>query len=270
MKGSSKNWPLAEKPDVYVFEHWVPDAWPTDRPAIVLNPEKSSGPIRARPFGKSGLSHNNVRLVAPENPVVFRIASSRLAITQTCALESLGSLEPLWLADTDPVLAAGEVNGQRIVASAVSPSQSEQLALLPAYPLLLGNAIYWCAEQSDALSELKPLRPGEWLTTSGLVKWTEWNGTRTAATSDEPQGNLLEIQRLGIWETADGKAGTSILASTAETNVPKLPTDSAVASSTTKKEPWKKASGNWPQTLIWALLAVLVVESFLFHRKAVY
>lgn len=270
LKGSSKNWPLAEKPDVYVFEHWLPESWPTDRPAIVLNPEKSSGPIRARPLGKTGLSHNNLRLVAPEHPVVFRVTSSRLAITQTCALESLGSLEPLWLANTEPVLAAGEVNGQRIAASAVSPSQSEQLALLPAYPLLLGNAIYWCAEQSDALSELKPLRPGEWLTTSGLVKWTEWNGTRTATTSDEPQGNLLEIQRLGIWETANGKTGTSILASAAETNVPKLPTDSAVASSTAKKEPWKKTSGNWPQKLIWALLAVLVVESFLFHRKAVY
>ena len=180
-------------------------------------------------------------------------------------------MEPLWLADAEPVLAAGEVNGQRIVASAVSPSQSEQLALLPAYPLLLGNAIYWCAEQSDALSELKPLHPGDWLNTSGLVKWSEWNGTRIGAASDEAQGSLLEIQRLGIWETPDGKTGASILASTEETDIPKQPGDtSASASSTPTKQTWKKTTSNWPQKLIWSLLAVLLVESFLFHRRALY
>lgn len=270
-KGDSKSWPLKEKPDVYVFEHWLPEQWPTDRPAIVLNPQKSSGPLHVRVLGKPGLSHSAVRLVAPEHPVVFRVSSSRLAITQTCVLESLGSLEPLWLAAAEPVLAAGEVNGQRIVASAVSPSQSEQLALLPAYPLLLGNAIYWCAEQSDALSELKPLRPGEWLSTTGLVKWSDWNGMRIGSASDEAQGSLLEVQRLGVWETGDGKTGASILASTEETDVPKQPGDAnATASTTQTKQTWKKTTSNWPQKLIWSLLAVLLVESFLFHRKALY
>ena len=270
-KGDSKSWPLKEKPDVYVFEHWMPDQWPVDRPAVVLNPQKSSGPLNVRLLDKSGIPHSAVRLIAPEHPVAFRVSSSRLAITQTCVLESLGSLEPLWLADAEPVLAAGEVNGQRIVASAVSPSQSEQLALLPAYPLLLGNAIYWCAEQSDALSELKPMHPGDWLNTSGLVKWSEWNGTRISTASDEAQGTLLEIQRLGIWETPDGKTGASILASTEETNIPKQPGDtSANAASTPTKQTWKKTTSGWPQKLIWALLAVLLVESFLFHRRALY
>lgn len=270
-KGDSKSWPMKEKPDVYVFEHWVPDAWPADRPAIVLNPQKSAGPLRVRALDRTGIPHSTVRLVAPENPVSFRIATSRVAITQTCAFESLGSLEPVWLAGSETVLAAGEVNGQRIVASAVSPSQSEQLALLPAYPLLLGNAIYWCAEQSDAMSELKPLHPGDWLTTTGLVKWTEWNGTRSAAASDEAQGGILEVQRLGIWETADGKTGSSILASAEETNVPRQSTDATAAKpGAPTKQTWRKTSGNWPQKLIWGLLAVLILESFLFHRRAVY
>jgi len=270
-KGDSKSWPLKEKPDVYVFEHWLPDQWPTDRPAVVLNPKKSSGPLHVRVLDKLGVPHGSVRLIAPEHPVVFRVSSSRIAITQTCILESLGSLEPLWLAAAEPVLVAGEANGQRIVASAVSPSQSEQLALLPAYPLLLGNAIYWCAEQSDALSELKPLRPGEWLNTTGLVKWSAWNGTSIVAASDEAQGSLLEVQRLGIWETADGKTGASILASTEETDVPNQPTTAtARASSSSTKQTWKKTTSNWPQKLIWSLLAVLFIESFLFHRKALY
>lgn len=268
-KGDSKSWPLKEKPDVYVFEHWMPDPWPADRPAIVLNPKKSAGPLRVRVLDLAGVPHGAVRQIAPEHPVAFRISSSRLAITQTCVLESLGSLEPLWLADAEPVLAAGEVNGQRIVASAVSPSQSEQLALLPAYPLLLGNAIYWCAEQSDSLSELKPLRPGDWLSTTGLVKWTDWNGTRIGSSSDEAQATLLEVQRLGVWETADGKTGASILASAEETDVPTQPAVAAT-SAAPASQTWRKTGSNWPQKLIWALLTVLLVESFLFHRKALY
>ena len=268
-KGDSKSWPLKEKPDVYVFEHWAPDPWPADRPALVLNPKKSAGPLRVRVLDLAGVPHGAVRQIASEHPVAFRISSSRLAITQTCVLESLGSLEPLWLADAEPVLAAGEVNGQRIVASAVSPSQSEQLALLPAYPLLLGNAIYWCAEQSDSLSELKPLRPGDWLSTTGLVKWTDWNGTRIGSSSDEAQATLLEVQRLGVWETADGKTGASILASAEETDVPTQPAVAAT-SAAPASQTWLKTSSNWPQKLIWALLTVLLVESFLFHRKALY
>ncbi len=271
LKGGSKSWPMTEKPDVYVFEHWLPDVWPADRPVIVLNPLKSSGPLHVRSLGTAGVPHSAVRLIAPEHPVAFRVSTSRLAITQTSVLESLGSLEPIWLADGEPVLAAGEVSGQRIVASAVSPSQSEQLALLPAYPLLLGNAIYWCAAQGDALSELKPLHPGEWLATTGLVKWSAWNGASIASASDEAQGSLLEVQRLGVWETGDGKTGASILASSEETDVPKQPEDTSAAASTSPgSQNWKPTTSNWPRNLIAALLALLLLESFLFHRKALY
>ena len=272
LKGGSANWPPKDKPDLYVFEHWTPKDWPTDRPAIVLNPLQSAGPLQVRFLGGKGVPHGAVRVVAPDHPVSFRITSSRLAITQTSVFETLGSLEPLWLAGTETVLAAGEINGQRIVASAVSPSQSEQLALQPAYPLLLGNALYWCAEQSDALSELKPLRPGDWLTTTGLVKWSDWDGTRIGTSSDEAQGSLLEVKKLGIWETSDGRSGTSILSSVAETDVPKLSTPDAQSAPapTASKFSLAKAGGTWPQRLIWALLGVLLLESFLFHRKALY
>jgi hypothetical protein len=271
LKGSSANWPPKEKPDLYVFEQWTPKDWPTDRPVIVLNPLHSAGPLRVRSLGAKGVPHSSIRLVAPDHPVSYRITSTRLAITQTSVFESLGSLEPLWLAGAETVLAAGEINGQRIVASAVSPSQSEQLALQPAFPLLLGNAIYWCAEQSDALSELTPLKPGSWLSTTGLVKWTEWDGSRIVTASDQPQGSLLEVRRLGIWETSDGSMGTSLLSSSEETNIPKLDGKLGDAPApVSSRFSLAKAGGTWPQRLIWALLAVLLIESFLFHRKALY
>ena len=101
-----------------------------------------------------GLPYDSVRTVQPDHPVLFRASSSRIALTQTAVLDLPASLEPLWIAGNEPVLSAGEYNGQRLVVTAFSPAQSEQLALLPSFPLILGNALYWCAEESDALAGL--------------------------------------------------------------------------------------------------------------------
>lgn len=270
LKGDSKNWPPKDKPDIYVFEHWVPDPWPADRPAVVLNPQKSVGPLGVRPLAGRGLPHDSVRVVAPDHPVCFRIVGSRLAITQTCVLDVASSLEPLWMAGQEPVLAAGEIEGQRIVVSALSPSRSEQLALLPAFPLVLGNAIYWCGEPGESVGELKPLRPGDWLSANGLIKWTEWDGTRNVPVAEEATGDLLEIRRVGAWEASDGRTGSSILASMEETDVPRQAGDSAAPASESTALPWSRSGRNWPRLLMWALFSVLIVESFLFHRRAVY
>lgn len=270
LKGDPKNWPPKDRPDIYVFEHWVPDPWPTDRPAIVLNPQESTGPLRVHPLGGRGVPHESVRIVAPDHPVCFRISGSRLSITQTCALDVANVLEPLWVAGQDAVLAAGDIGGQRIVVSAVSPSTSEQLALLPAFPLMLGNAIYWCGEQSNPMREIKSLHPGDWLAASGLVKWTEWDGKQTIVTSDEAADGALEIHRIGAWESSDGKMGSSILASQDETDVPMQSTLPSTPVADPAAQTWTQTGRNWPRTLMWALLVVLVVESFLFHRRAVY
>ena len=36
LKGSPESWPLKIKPDVYVFENWLPEEWPAERPVIAL------------------------------------------------------------------------------------------------------------------------------------------------------------------------------------------------------------------------------------------
>jgi hypothetical protein len=268
LKGGPANWPLTSKPDVYVFENWLPGDWPTDRPVIVLNPPVASGPVRASALA-SAVPSDVVRAVNAEHPVLFRVTSSRVELTQTAVLESTPGLEPLWLAGQETVLAAGEVSGQRLVVTAFSPSQSEQLALLPAFPLVLGNAIYWCAEGGESLSGLRTSRPGDWLAAEGLVQWSEWDGRQTVASSDAAQAGGIELRRLGAWKTADGRSGTSLLASEKETNL-------ARAEAKGKGDPVLLASalgdggGDWSRRLIWLLLALLVAESFLFHRQAVY
>ena len=48
--------------------------------------------------------------------------------------------------------------------------------LLPSFPLILGNALYWCAENSEALTDMRTLHTGEMLHTDSLVQWHAWNG----------------------------------------------------------------------------------------------
>ncbi len=264
LRGEPKNWPLTDKPDVYVFENWVPYEWPQDRPVIALMPPKSSGPLRVQVL-TTQVPYDAVRSIAAEHPVLYRVNTSRLSLTQTVFLDPNTSLETLWLAGTEPMLAAGEFNGQRVVVTAFSPSRSEQLALLPAYPLLLGNALYWCAENAEAISELKPHRTGELLSASGTVQWQTWDGKNFTTASDVTQGSLLKLQRIGTWTTDDQRSGACVLASQRETDV-KAPVNGAQVASDTSA-----AGGlSWPQLLLWGVLGLLVLESFLFHRQAVY
>jgi len=268
LKGAPAAWPMKDKPDVYVFEKWLPESWPTDRPVMALNPAKSSGPIQLRKLQEPGLPHDEVRSVAPDHPLLFRITTGRLAITQISILDLGNSLEPLWMAGTEPVLAAGELNGQRLVISAFSPARSEQLALQPALPLLLGNAIYWCAENSTALTELRTQKPGDLLMESGLIQWTEWDGQQVHEIADEAANGLLSIQRIGAWKSS-ARSGTSVLASAAETDVPAVSQTTSVQPTLA---PISATAGisNWPAFLLWIVLIILLLESWLFHRKSVF
>ena len=266
-KGDPAAWPPKEPPDVYVFENWLPQEWPSDRPVIALTPLTSSGPLRARVM--RGVPHDSVRAVQPDHPVLFRASSSRIAVTQTTVLDLPASLEPLWIAGTEPVLAAGEFNGQRLVVTAFSPAQSEQLALLPSFPLILGNALYWCAENSDALADMRTLHTGEMLHASSLVQWHAWDGDRFIEISDDPANGLLALQRIGAWESGD-RSGACALISDAESNLPKHSNDAAISTPPAAPLITASAFSTWPKRLIWLALALLLLESFLFHRKAVY
>ena len=264
LRGDPKNWPLKDKPDVYVFENWVPDAWPEDRPVVALSPPKSSGPVRVQPLATQ-VPYDAVRSIAAEHPVLYRINPSRLSLTQVSVLDASTALETLWLGGTEAMLLAGEFNGQRVVVTAFSPSRSEQLALLPAYPLLLGNALYWCAENADAMSHLKPNRTGELLSATGTVQWQVWDGQNFTTASDAMQSSLIKLQRIGLWATDDERSGASVLASTQETDVKAQSSTAGVSS-----ESSVAAGLSWPQLLLWCVLGLLLLESFLFHRQAVY
>ena len=269
LKGGAKDWPLKDKPDVYVFENWLPPEWPTDRPALVLNPPSSIGPIHAKRLEK-GVPYDAIRAVQPDHPLLFRVTSARVAVTQTTVINLGDTLETLWMAGQEPVLAAGEANGQRIVVTAFQPGKSEQLALLSAFPLLIGNAIYWCAENSNALVSLKPKRTGDMVPVEpGIIKWRTWDGQKFADVSDESKNGWLELRHLGLYEQSNGKAESALLLSSHETDIASN-AKSLMANPTNKPVQHWTGGGGWWSTLLWMLLAVLLLESWLFHRETVY
>ena len=266
LKGSSKDWPLKEKPDVYVFENWVPKEWPTDRPALVLNPPSKVGPVHASKLDKP-VPYEGVRAVQPDHPVLFRVTSPRVALTQTTSLNVSDTLETLWMAGQEPVLAAGEAGGQRLVVTAFVPSKSEQLALMSAFPLLIGNAIYWCAENNESLQSLKPRHTGDVMAvTPGIVKWRSWNGKQFADTSEEANAGWLELKRIGVVSSGEARAEPVLLMSPSVTDLPSRDESTTPLNGSSS---WA-AGGSWWSSLLWLALGVLLLESWLFHRQAVY
>jgi hypothetical protein len=269
LKGGTKDWPLKEKPDVYVFENWLPTPWPTDRPALVLNPPRSEGPIHAKKLDRA-VPYDAVRAVQPEHPVLFRVTSNRAAVTQTTVLNVSDTLETLWMAGNEPVLAAGEAGGQRLVVTAFQPSRSEQLALLSAFPLLVGNAIYWCAEQAEALASLQPHHPGEVVQVApGLVRWRVWDGVSIHDVSEEAGSGWIDLTYVGLFEDSAGRSQSSLLLSSRETDVPSVKVEAAHGSPQDSGPKWA-GGGNWSTSLLWLALGLLLLESWLFHRHAVY
>ncbi|MCE9518677.1 MAG: BatA and WFA domain-containing protein [Verrucomicrobia bacterium] len=269
MKGGANDFPPKDKPDVYVFENWLPKDWPADRPALVLNPPSNSGPIHAKKLDKA-VPYDSVRAVQPDHPVLYRVTSGRVAVTQTTVLNMSDTLETLWMAGQEPVLAAGQADGQRMVVTAFIPGKSEQLALMSAFPLLIGNALYWCAENNEALASLKPKRPGDFVSLeSGIVKWHDWDGAKFINTSEESRGGWFELRRIGIFEAANGKVESSLLLSVYETELPAIAAAAGTSTTENTARRWATGGGWWTK-LLWFALGVLLIESWLFHRQTVY
>lgn len=261
-------WPM-EDVDVAIFDGWLPDEWPGDIPAILINPPKPLGPVQAVPL-QTGVPHDEIRVANEDHPLLFRVSSSRLALTQTSVFDASGSFEPLWFAGAEPVLAAGVVAGQRIVLMGFSPQLSERLPLTASFPILMGNAIFWCAEGESADdSRLQERRTGEVVTVTGSqMRWREFHAGKITSGAEKLDRGLVELQRLGVWETDGGQRGTAHLLSREETNVRAAPsTDSAI---TAAAGTGRVLLGDITWLILALVVLILLIESALFHWWAVY
>lgn len=268
LKGGPGSWPLSEKVDAVIFDGWLPAEWPTDVPAVVINPPGSSGPIVAKKL-EAGIPYDSVSVGNEDHPVLFRISSSRVAVTRTALFETRGSLEPLWIAGKDPVLAAGEVNGQRIVVMGFSPGLSDRLPLTASFPILMGNALFWCVDQKDNPDSTRLFSTGDLAPVSGEnITWTGAIGNEGRKQRYPLTTDVVEMDRIGMWETDTGVRGAAHLLSAAESDLRAKSTggegdlDYFAAHS--------GIAGNLKMWLLAAVVVILLLESWLFHRHAVY
>jgi hypothetical protein len=256
--------------DVAIFDHWLPPVWPGDLPVIVLNPPGSLGPVRARSLGSAGLPQREIRETSPDHPVLFRVSTSRLALTQSCVLEAAGSLEPLWVAGTEPLLLAGTVQGQRIVVMGFSPRLSERLPMTSSFPILMGNAIYWCAEgrRAEEAAGFGGGRTGELIEPKGKqLGWTQILDGQVVRNVERIDRGVVELRRSGVWEDlAAGQRGAAHLLSLAESDLPARAADQEPAARTGSSV----SLGNLTVVLLSVILVILLLESLLFHRAGVY
>ena len=276
-KGGPETWPVSDQVDLVIFDGWMPDSWPTDLPAIVINPPGGSGPVKAIPLESGGIPQENIRVANAEHPLLYRVSTSRVALTQTAIVDASGSLEPLWFAGSEPVLVAGEVKGQRLVVLGFSPELSEWLPLTASYPLLLGNAVFWCMESTVEAKGLRAHRAGEVVDVgeAGVVEWQEIRDGRLAASRVETTGKLVELDRIGLWSTGDDFEGSSLLLSRGETDlagggVEEEGDGEKTGAVGVPQGIGRFLRGEMTQAILVLLVFLLVVESWLFHRYAVY
>ncbi len=253
--------------DVILFDGWLPKEWPEDVPAIVMKPPHSLGPVRTAPIEGEGLPVDALRAVDERHPVLYGVASDRVAVTQTAVLETRGSLTPLWTGDVGPLLVAGEVKGQKLVIMAFAADRSERLGLMASYPLLLGNAIFWLARADEEARQGNNLRTGRLVDAAGAeLVWEGPTGVTLARRTLGGEGTVTELDRLGLWRIGD-VAGSSSLLSKGETL---LGAGGSDAAATTAADAGGIFSGDLRPLLLWLVLLLLLIEAWLFHRHAVY
>ncbi|MGI8601517.1 MAG: vWA domain-containing protein [Verrucomicrobiales bacterium] len=268
LAGSAAQWPPSQKPDVVLFDGWLPDPWPTDVAAVVIDPPGTAVPVRAVRL-QQPVPRDTVRPTDEQHPVLFRVSSGRVALTQTSVLDASSSLQPLWLAGENAVLLAGEHGGQRLVVMGFAPALSEQLPLTPSYPLLLGNALFWCAEATRLGREPQLVRTGAMVEMSGpSMEWREVRDNRLGDPVRVPvASHMVELDRIGLWRSVDGGAeGASLLLSRSETDLPGGGASSNQAAITTAfRQP---ALGDLTWFFLWLVALLLLLDNWLFHRHA--
>ena len=256
-------WPPTEPVDVAIFQNCLPKEWPADVAVIVINPPAALGPVQAVRLPGGGVPVENLRAPRERHALLHGVATGRLILTQTAVLAAEGALEPLWTGPAGPVLAAGEVRGQRVVVMGFSPEQSENLPLSASYPLLLGNAIQWAAQVRTAQLGTRTLHTGDAVTSRGTT--LSWMNADGSLVPTPLRNGWAALDRGGLWQTDAGESGSAALLSARETLLPAGPADATRAGAGVS---WLRGDLGWP--LLWLVLGVVLVESWLFHRHAVY
>ena len=273
LQGSPSTWPPKEPVDVAIFDGWVPDEWPTNVEVIAIQPPKSSGPIQTAKIPGDGVPIDRLRVSEREHPLLYGVATERISLRQRIILDSTGPLQPLWTGPSGPVLVAGESQGQRVLVTAFRPEDSDRFPLMTSFPIFLANSVYWAAENRMSRVSGNNHRTGEIVQLEGeMLSWPS-AATGEAETDDTIKltGEWNELTQPGLWETDTGQRGSAAMLAVSETVLPFDATEEVAAASSDDADSAFSAllRGDLVPLLMWSMLVLLLVESWLYHKHAV-
>ena len=267
LHGNPEVWPPEDTMDVLLLDNWLPDKWPEQASVIIMNPPNSLGPLQAARV-ENGIPLESVRATNKDHPLLFGVASDRVAVTQTAIVDGSGLLQPLWVGEQGPALLAGESAGQRVAVLPFNVEMSEQLALLASYPLLVGNAIYWTSQPLLEKSGGMNRQTGEIIECEAeSIQWRAADAEATPQT-EQISERSYELERVGFWETSDGLKGSSSLLSAKETLLADADTEEKDNADSTVQA--SLISGDLRPLLLWLVLIGLITESWLYHKYFVF
>jgi len=248
-------WPTpAPACELLVCDGWLPAELPAGVPTVLIDPPSAPPGVALRRLDGDGAPIESPRVIDATHPLLYGIATRRVRLTQTAAIEAESGVEPLWASPAGAALAAATVAGRRLVVMAFAPARSEDLPLSAAFPLLMANAVGW-ATQGDDEATPAVWRTGALIDADGAVAWDD------AAVATDGETRPRELDRVGVWR-AGAAAGTAALLARAETGLG----DGADPALTAVDGGF---GGELARAALWAALALLIAESWLFHRRGV-
>lgn len=272
LQGSPSSWPPKEPVDVVIFDGWVPDEWPSDVEVIAIEPPKSSGPIHTAKIPGDGVPIDRLRVSEREHPLLYGVATERISLRQRIILDSTGPLQPLWTGPSGPVLVAGESQGQRVLVTAFRPEDSDRFPLMTSFPIFLANSVYWAAENRMSRVSGNSRRTGEIVQLEGEnLSWPSAATGEAEGDAVELTGEWNELTRPGLWETDTGQRGSAAMLAVPETVLPFDATEEVAAASSDDADSALSAvlRGDLVPLLMWSMLVLLLLESWLYHKHAV-
>ncbi len=258
--------------DLYVFDGVAPPAG-LRGPILLINPPPDNGIVPV--VGALDLPAVTGQL--RDDPILRGVDVSRVQIAEARAVGRPEWARTLVESNGQPLLLAGETNGQRIAVLTFALGRSD-LPLILAYPVLLANLVGWLAPSAG--SGLPPsARPGE------VVSFAPRAGVDSVAITD-PTGRerrLAPSRGVVLFNNADvpgpytvrefagdreirrGVLAVNLLSPEESAIAPQTPTFTGTTANAAPTTDARSPREFWRPTLIAALL-ILAVEWWIYYR----
>jgi len=208
------------------------------------------------------------------HPVMRFVNPSGAVFSQLHPVTDAAGLTPLARTDRGPLILAGEHRGSRVVQLAFDPYTSD-LPLRVAWPVLLMNTIGWLTE-SDGVDEGHTVQTGQ--TWSATLPSSSIETVRLTTPDAEVEIPVYEgrfatpvLDRVGPYTVQWGSRRTPLAASLLDEDETRARAGTDAGGETPNAAEPQRASTAFRRELwrplLWAMLALMLLEWWAFHRR---